>query len=325
MKKTKLSFIELFKGVPMFQKVLTVLESKQFVDAGMQKIGDDIIIGVMSPLERACYTVLQQTDQKISALTCPVKNLNANCLDKLIVKIGLCPLSDQLLAIKKEYPHQKDIRNFMFGLITSRLKKICPDIENVKLCEGFRLTTSTKITAPETIEKFASFNKRSSMEKMLENSFKNTFMEPVFEILKKGEFIAIDKPIKDGEVFVREMNDFEKALWSYFSQVIDISKAKSKELETILHESLGSAFDSLLSLLTTDTISEDGIAEKNKIDALTEKTNLLLKESDDLKSILTPMTSLVWNILKSNIPDEKLEVYDATGVRDGFKVVVFDE
>jgi hypothetical protein len=322
MKKTKFSLVEFFSGAPMFERVLKVLESKQFISPSLQKAADDVVVGVMSPFERACYSFLQESNQKINVLgNCPnpFNKIDNDCLNNIIVEIGICPFSDQLLALKKEYPNQKEIRIFMFGLIRSRLKETYPDIESIKLCEGFLITASTKIAVPDTMEKFAGF-KRLSMEKMLENSFKNTFMAPVFEILKTGEFVSTDEPIKDGEILVHEMGDFEKALWMYISQVVGLSENKRDEMKKLLHD--GS--NVILDLLTSFLNGKDNSVAKGKsyVDDLSEKTNKFIKENSDLKAIIDPMDSLLWNMIKSVIPQEKLDVYDLISIREGFKVVM---
>lgn len=64
MNKKTISFVELFNGIPMLHNVLPVLESKTFTDSDLAPRDGYVVIGVMSPLERACFTFLDAAEKK---------------------------------------------------------------------------------------------------------------------------------------------------------------------------------------------------------------------------------------------------------------------
>jgi len=326
MKKTKSSLVELFSGVPMFKRVMEVLESKKFV--GIPKdlsFVDRISIGVMSPLERACYTVLHEPDEKIKSLgKCRIAHLDSDCINSVVVEMEICPFSTQLLAIGKEYPHHKTIQEFMSALIESRLGARKLKLESLSLHAGFRIATRTKIDPPATIETFNDI-KKMSVEKMLEVSLKGTFLEAVIKALETGVFKEEAEPIAEGEVYIREMIAFEKAVWTTYSTLFDTYKAKMEERKQLMK---GDAFQHLglmISISSGSGSAEPLIIPKDenhpdviKVSQLGEEIKLLDPEMDHLNELL-------WNIVKSNIPQDKLDAYDTTGIRQEFKIVMFNE
>lgn len=321
--KTNLSLVELFSGVPMFAKMLEVLKSKQFIIPENPPKDEHTTIGVMSPLERACYAVLDSPEDKIKSLgVCPIGHLDSGCMNAVMVELDFCPFAKQLLAIREEYPHQKGIHNLMFGLIQSRMQKNHSDLENISLTEGFRIMTSTKMNSPETIEVFEGIE-NMSVEEMIKVSFQNTFMESVIATFETGKFVDESSPIKDGEIFIREMTTFEKALWTVYSTLFDEKKAKIQKLEKLME---GDAFHTMgMSISLGRGSSSIGMiiaAEKGHSDVI--EAEKLEQEISSFDAQLQPLDSLFWSVVRST-SKEKHDMYDTTGVRKGFKIVMFDE
>ena len=304
MQKKTLSLVELLKGVPALQQVLDVMESKKFVSSDTEISADAIIIGMLSPLERGCFTVLDIPISKLSSLgKCPINDVESRCLTAFKFEMNECPFTKELGLIADEFDAVKSLRSFMFALITSRLKSL--NLDSIHLNVDFKLSTSAKITTPETIEVFQGAEELS-LEEMLAVSVKGTFLEPVIAIMESGNFIDEEDLIQDGEQYVRDMSDFEKALWMEISKIFQTGKTKSDELDKLVK--------------TSDVFVPVGMMLSFAI-----KANQLGAELEQLESFAKPLKSFFWNVVKSNIHQEILDCYQTTGIRHGFKIVMFNE
>lgn len=328
MTNKKLSLVELFRGVPMFAKMLDIMESQRF-DAlpDPRPDGHNTIIGLMSPLERACSTVLHEAAAKITALgDCRRGHPDVRCLGNIVVELEICPFAKSILAIKAEYPNQSMIRDFMFALITQRMLASYPNIEDAALSGNFVITTSTEMEAPETIEMFEGFEKLS-LEEILAISIEGTFLESIIAIVETGEFTDTDSPVTDTEIFVREMTLLEKACWTHYSRLFETKKKLSDE-RTALRK--GDAFHRLGMMITISLGSDDSGAEElyvptddNHPDVL--RVNKISEELDAIKSKMEPFKTLFWGMINSGISQKTSDEYASHGVRQGFKIVVFNE
>ena len=161
---------------------------------------------------------------------------------------------------------------------------------------------------------------------MLEISIKDTFLESVIETMKSGKFIDESDTLKKGEVVIRKMTDFEKALWTQFSVNYDLGKAKSKELEELV---LKSEVFTLVGFSLSigggdiDAGSMFGTNDEKHPDVI--KANALNAEIKQLKHVIDPLQSLFWKTVKADISKEKRALYDTTSVRKGFQIVMFNE
>lgn len=323
--KEKLSLVKLFSGVPMFEKVMNILKSKVFITPDTPRKDGFTTIGLMSPLERACYSVLEASTEKIKALgECKFGHLHAGCVNTVMVELDFCPFAKQLVAIREENPYQKDLRSFMFSLIRSRMTAKHPDLEKISLCEEFRIMTPTKMDPPETIEVFEGMEKMS-VEEMLEVSLKGTFLEPVLDVLTTEKFVDDDSPMKEGEEIIREMTSLEKALWTSYSVLFEEMRIKSDKMEKFMEKS--DAFHDVgMSIglgMGSPRVAKFIAAEKGHPDTI--EVEKMQQEISVIDSCIDPLNSFLWNIIQSHVPADKQEQYDSTAIRQGFKIVMFNE
>ncbi|MEI6118506.1 MAG: hypothetical protein WCP92_04700 [bacterium] len=320
---TKLSLVELLSGVPAFDKVLEVMKSKQFVSPDSEVAPDAILIGVMSPLERACYTLLNVPISKLPLLgKCPNGTVEGRCLSVFTFEMNECPFANELAEISKEFDVVKPLRDLMFALIQSRLGAM--NLDSIHLNVGFKLSTSTAITPSETIEVFQGAEELP-LEEMLEISLKGTFMESVLATMQSGVFVGDDPAIKEGEQVIRPMTDFEKALWTEISKSFQTGKLKSDELDTLLGTSDAFVHMGMVISVGTDidTGGIFGVTDENHPDVA--KAHQLREELSQLKSSAKSLKSFFWAVVKSNTTQEYLDLYDTTGVRQGFQITMFNE
>lgn len=318
----------------MFEKVLDVLESQRFDMLPNSRPDGHTIIGIMSPLERACSTVLQEVDAKIISKIvalgdCQRGTPSIRCLDNVVVELEICPFAKNILAIKAEYPHQSQniLRRFMFTLIGNRMLAFYPSIEDVDLSRNFVITTSTEMDPPETIEMFENFEELS-LEETLTMSIKGTFLEQIIAVAEAGEFVDETTVVKDHELFVREMTTLEKACWTVYSNYYDACKKLSDE-RNALHE--GDAFECFGSVITISLGSDDDSSaeglyipkDENHPDVL--RTIQISEELQTIETKMEPLKKFLWNMIASGIPKNVSDGHSNRGIRTGFKVVVYNK
>ncbi|MCF7835173.1 hypothetical protein K9M48_03920 [Candidatus Gracilibacteria bacterium] len=315
----------------MLKDVIQTLEKREFTDPGDDISDGNTIIGVMSPLERAIYTVLERSSLKFKSLgECPHGTVNFGCLSTFMFEMEFCPFVKELTAIKGEVSYNKELRDLMFALIESRLYIRNREIDNVNLNSKFRITTSTKIEIPETIELFEGWEKMD-VNAMLEISLKSTILEPVLEIIQTAKFDDVDDPVASNEEFIREMNVFEKGLWTLYSKLHDELKAKSEEKDNLLD---GPAFKKSSSTTIIGlgmmmgvgmSATKESYSFKDPKHADVIRVKKLSEEISTIETRIDPLKKLFWKVVASGIPQEKLDKYDSKGIRQGFKIVVYND
>ncbi|MEI7563900.1 MAG: hypothetical protein WCJ39_10130, partial [bacterium] len=80
MTNKKLLLTDLFGSSPLFTEVLEALRTRQFIDIIHPYDGEYTLIGSLSPLERALYTVVIRPEVEIG-------------------KIGICPVSKKQMVL----------------------------------------------------------------------------------------------------------------------------------------------------------------------------------------------------------------------------------
>jgi hypothetical protein len=254
-KNKKKSLVELFTGVPFFKKVLEIMISKVFIDLDNPCPDGCTIVGVMSPLERACWTVFVKRDKEIE-----------DYLD--------------------------DLQDFMFNLILSRIQKDYPDLKYTHLHQGFSIMIFTEVDTSKTIEVFEGIEEMS-LEEMLEVSLKNTFLEPIFDIFETGKFIDARTSIKDGEVIICEMTTLEKVLWTIYSHLFENREAKIEELQKLMKSDtffpmgIAISVDGYSCGINTTFIGKKDHPETIKAENLEKEISLLDVRSEPLLSLFS--------------------------------------
>lgn len=331
-KESEKNLVEAFRGLPLMNKVIDILEKKEFIDPGDNIRIGNVIIGVMSPLERSIYTVIEQPTNKIKELgTCPHGTLDSGCLSSFSFELGFCPFVDQLTIIKTEHKNNKTLRDMMFALIKSRLDTNIREIESIHLDSKFCITTTSPIPVPETIEVFENFE-QMGLEEMLEVSLRGTFLEPIIGVLKSGEFKDIPDSIVEGELFLREMTPFEKAMCTTLMSISETIDPMIEEHTKLLR---GENFiSSTRPKIDVQSFGGIGIMisiggsgheehfepkDKNHPDVL--RIMELKKEIEKGKTKGNFITELLTSIIKMSIDEEKINEFDSIGIRAGFQIV----
>lgn len=326
--KTEVSLVELLRGVPMFKRVVEILESKEFVNPDQAIPDGSRIVGLMSPLERACYSFLENEGdvvQRLEALgeCSPDNRPDPTCL--MLVDYSDCPFVEQIREINTDFKTRKIIRKLMFSLIESRLEKAGMDLNNLSLNKDFRITTTTKMDPPETIEVFEEWE-NWSVEEMFAKSLKDTFLAFVPELLNSKAFVDETTEISEEELFIREMTDLEKVLRTKINETFALGTAKSAELEKFLMKSnIFNMHGICISIGggSSDVGAMFGVTDDTHPDAIKART--LNNEVHQLKNELELLNDLFWKIVESGTTELESKAYDITGIRKGFKVVMFND
>lgn len=314
----------------MFAKLFAIMESKEFVESDYEIPEGNIIVGVFSPLERACYAfVTKHSDisTKLNELgKCESTSPNMICLEmSLFEQEDGCPFRKELSEIAAHYLLRKKIEQFMSALMESRLEASKRGIEQIHLNSKFRITTANKLEPPDTIEVFQGFE-TMSLEDMLHISLKGTFLEPVLVAMESDDvFVDGTKSILDGETYFRDMNFIEKIIWSVYFHTCEDLKIKSDEIKKIIE---GDAFISVGSMLSFRGGSVDAenihiAKDDNHPDA--KKVSQLKKEALVLSKNVDFMSSLFWDLVIATIPQEMLASHNVKAIRKGYKIVLSDE
>lgn len=332
MKKTNvMSVTELFNLVPMFQDIIKTLETKNFVDPGHMVPGVNKTIGVLSPLERAIYTVLDNSDEEFSKIgECAGGKITFNCLSESAFKLGLCPFMGKLKDMQLMYGSMKSLRDFMFALISSRLDAHTRGLDSVDLNSSYRITTSTEIETPETIELFEDWDKMST-EELLVVSLKDTFFETNSELIQKMIYVDESQDVLESDKVIRDMTEFEKVFWTMYSNKYNQLNIKEKELDELFSgdafEKINLGFVSMWDIMfDVDPFEEgDQYRPKDENHSDVKKVEELSIEIQTMRFELNSMIDFFRSVIMSDIPKEDLDNYISQGVRKGFKVIVFDK
>ncbi|MCX6824551.1 MAG: hypothetical protein NT085_05530 [candidate division SR1 bacterium] len=278
-------------------------------------------------MEKACLTVLESDGivAKMEALgSCTGGIPSRLCFTLIELEPDHCPFIKEITEIKKEIEGREMVHELMFGLLQSRLNVQKLGLEDIMLCSDFQVTTSTEIDTLEIFELFPGAEEMS-LEEMLQVSLKGTFLEPVIAIMESKQFIDEDAELKDGEVFIREMTDFEKALWTVYSTLFEEQKSKKKEKDTLEG---GDAFftSGIVLSIGPRSLGANRLCvpiDENHPDVLTVKN--LSEEIDVLEFQIDLLNKFFWTLIKGNIPQEQMADFSTIGVRQGFKIVTFNK
>lgn len=324
MNKKTISFVELFNGIPMLHNVLPVLEGKTFTDSDLAPRDGYVVIGVMSPLERACFTFLDAAEKKVNAMgDCSFGTLNAGCMQNIVVELEFCPHAQELLALRNEYPYMGEVRDFMFALIRSRMNALYPDLDRMSLNQGFQIMTASDSVSPVPYETFEGWE-TMSVEDILNVSCKGTFLENIPDVIAQATFIDGEREVGESELVIRTMTDIEKALWTSYSTLFYQKKAKAEEVET-LHE--GEAFHRMgfaISIGGGSVSGEKLYFPKDKNHPDVAKVEQLKAEIEKLEPGIEVFNTLFWTTVRHG-SEEQQKLYDTTGIRKEFQLVMFNE
>jgi hypothetical protein len=154
---------------------------------------------------------------------------------------------------------------------------------------------------------------------------KGTFLELVIETLESGKFIDEDDKLKKGEVVIRDMTDLEKAIWTEKSKTFDLCKSKSEELEELMKSDVFIPVGLSISIGSggMDAGMAFGVTDDKHVDVI--KARQLQDEINQLEKSSKPLNTFFWKLVKSDIPQEQKDTYDITSIRQGFKIVMFNE
>ena len=334
--------IEAFRGLPVMNEILNILEKKEFIDDdNCAELGDSVV-GVMSPLTRAMFKFLETAgksefekveDGFMYEGPFPCFGLEFECLQKVRGELDICPYAKALMKFNEEHPlliHFDFVRKFMRSLISSQV----PGGERIV---SFYVVTSQ---IPESYNpdypKYDGWEKMD-LEQLIEVSIQGSFLEPIVEILASGEFHDEETSIVDGEIVIREMTDLEKAIFTPIVVVHEAIKAMIAEhtqllkgenfIETTRPKIDVDPFMGIGMMISIDLShgEERGFIpkDKNHPDFIKVKELGKLIKSEQAK--IQPIESLLWPIIKMNLNPKQTRDYNVTGIRSGFQIIVFNE
>ncbi|MEI7558358.1 MAG: hypothetical protein WCJ45_06210 [bacterium] len=315
------TWVELLSGVPLFVKVLEVLKSQVFLDSDELLSEGDTIVGIMSPLERACFTVLKSSgNDALSALdSCPHDKPGSRCVDFdegdplfcPYINQPHCPHFAELKVIKADAARNEKLFAFLSSLIQSRLQTRSRNISVLHLNKDFRISTPEEIDAPDTIEMFESFSLYSS-EDLLDISLKGTFLESILSIVLAKKFTYEKQRITKNDIAIRDMSIFEKALQTLLTTVREDLKTKQSEFLKLM-DGIDIA-EALFDLVLTGNDPLERIS--SQLEVFSQKIPLLEAQEEYLNTFF-------WMVVKSNMSQEQIKTHTCTGFR-GSKIVVSD-
>jgi hypothetical protein len=326
--KKKNSLTDLFGSSQLLAGVLTVLKTKQFIDVIHPYDGEYSLLGKLSPLERAIYTVLIRPVIAIDNLgSCSLLRhpVTFDCINMFKAKGEKCPFANQLTAIRNEFPPNA-LTELLHELIHSRLNVMELDLPDIRLCPDFLIVTSKKdVQSQSPIQSFETIDSMS-MEEMLEVSLKGTFLGPIFEIINSGKFYVGKQALESRDVVVRDMTLLEKGFWTRELQLVEAYDKATIELQELYK---GNAFIPMFSLFT---LSSEGISgpsqsylptDPEHADAI--KATSLEREINKIKTEVKIVDDFMWEIIMSGIPKDTLDAYTSQGIRKKFKIVVYNK
>lgn len=319
------TWVELLSGVPLFTKVLEVLNSQVFLDSDELVSEDNTVVGIMSPLERACFTVLKSSgNDALAALgSCPHDKPGSRCVDFdegdplfcPYINQPHCPHFAELKVIKADAARNEKLFVFLSSLIQSRLQTRSRNISVLHLNKDFRISTPEEIDVPETIEVFESFSFRTidnSLENLLDMSLKGTFLESVLSIVHAKKFTYEKQRITKNDIVIRDMSIFEKALQTLLTTVREDLKTKQSEFLKLM-DGIDIA-EALFDLVLTGNDPLERIS--SQLEVFSQKIPLLEAQEEYLNTFF-------WMVVKSNMSQEQIKTHTCTGFR-GSKIVVSD-
>ena len=198
MKKPKLEtlkqLVEFLRGIPMFKGVIELMDSKSFTDFEPHAPEDYTVIGVMSPLERACVMILE-ADKVVGC---------SDCFQRFI---------DTIIKARLGLNHESSV-NWGYS--------------------GFQLATMDNVKSPATMESFDDIEKLST-EEMLWVSIQNVdFMGRMLKLLGNKKFRDSIDPMPKKAIFIAEMNDGQKALFTIMEDIINAVATKEEKMVEIM-------------------------------------------------------------------------------------------
>jgi len=317
--------IEAFRGIPVMNQVLNILEKGEFTDPGDTIPDSSTLIGVMSPMERSIYTLLHQVDYQIKSLgVCPFGNLGIGCLDSFNFELRICPYVEDLTKIKESAGNQEMIRDLMFAIIKDRLDTYKRSFEHVGINEKFQITTRSRVTINQSIKDFIGFE-QMNLEELMEVSIEGTFLEQIADILESRQFIDADDAIKESDSFIREMTSFEKAIYTLMIQSIEPLQPLQEEHNNLLQ---GDAFEAV----PVPNIFMELFMDGKKSFRPKDETHPDFLRVEELKKLIKvgyeeieSISNIMWLIIKMNIDPEMENGYDSRAIRAGFKIVVHND
>lgn len=244
--KQNVEVVELLSGVPFLSKIMEILKSKEFIDTDFQRPEKFFLIGEMSPVERACYSVL--------------------------------------VKMKSDEKFYKEIDFFLWELVRSRMKKNHENHDLLIFCKGFLIMKKPKHRGPlKAIDKFRNIEKMS-VEEMLTVSLKDTFIEGILKIIQNEAFIDESEPIENGEILIRKMNVFEKSLKTLISKLTEDVNLQIDEFQNIIQKDKAITHKSYPIKTIIEGLSDDNPNKKRliMIEKTMETKNHKIGHLDDL-------------------------------------------
>lgn len=342
MSKTKVGkLIVAFRGIPVMNEILNILEKKQFAIVKEEKGAAETIVGVLSPLERAMFTFLEGTESDFNARIDAIvtgkddgcSGLRVRCTKMIARDIDHCPYGTEIKEFMTTHPlvmHMDFVQKVKNVLVNSRI----PDAE--KMVANFFVVSTTPSAENPDYEHFSGWEDMS-LEELMAISIKGTALEEVADILEVGEFsCSNDEVVAEGEVVVRGMTDFEKAINTYVYRLKQQLEPLTAEAQAIQEgpnyeksmrpkidvDEVLRGFVTMISIMMGEMEPTYREKDPNHPDALR------LKEiSGQLKTVASKLTELSywhWPIIEMNIDPQMLTDYEVKGVREGFKIVVYN-
>lgn len=342
MKKESVTcLIEAFRGLPVMNEILNILEKKEFTNTTGTKNFDESVIGVMSPLTRAMYHFLETAGAKefekakaeiISTSPIPCDGLSLYCLSAF-AEAGICPYADALQKFNKEHnlQHKDFVRTFMMTILATQF----PGAKIIR--ENFEIITSGFIVPLPEYEKYEDWEEMN-LEELMEVSIKGTFLEEIADVLKNGQFIDIADSVIEGDVVIREMTLLEKAIFTVVNNVLKSLQPLAEENSRLLDgenfevdSSPGISSESFMGgMVEVISISMQGLGKKSykpkdKAHPDFIRVEELEKEILKKKKVIEPLRDIVWSIISMGIDPSQKNGYDVTGIRQGFQIVVYNK
>ncbi len=341
MKKESVTcLIEAFRGLPVMNEILNILEKKEFTNPTGTKKFDETVIGVMSPLTRAMYHFLETAGAKefqkaktgfIFTGPFPCDGLDMDCLNKVASELSICPYADALQKFNKEHPqlqHRDFVRKFMMAILVNQF----PGAKKIR--ENFEIITSGFIVPLPEYEKYEDWEEMN-LEELMEVSIKGTFLEEIADVLKNGQFIDIADPTIEGDLVIREMTLLEKAIFTVIKGTVksllpleeehnNLLEGEAFELGSGLDISRESFMDGMVKVIhiSMQGSGEKSFKPKDKKHPDFIRVEELEKEIHEKKQQLDPLRNITWSIIDMGIDPSQKNGYDVTGIRQGFQIVV---